>query len=425
MSEMRNTPEQLAARLDRALPPGTTFTPPRTKDPLVNTAIDVAATPFPALSDEASKRIEARMLAAFDQQYPAEHGKVHSNGARPSTGQPPVALVSKPRRSPVPALLRWAAAAVLILIVLSGGLSAASASAVPGDTLYPVKRAVEQVELVFARTAADRAEVLLQQARRRAEEALVLTVRREDTNAVLLEARQDLIEAERLAPDLMAQPEFAQSITAINAVIDAVDGSNVPPGQAPEGEQPSSRPVLAGSETPTPSVTPSPTRTPRTRAPVTAETSEPASATRTPRPTNTPRATHVPPTQAQGGQQATNCPGNSCSAQATNPPADPGGGNGGNNSQQATNCPGNSCNAQATHPPQGNPPADPGGGNGGNNGNNGNNGSVANPPGEPPGVSDQGNGNSNAGGNGNNGNGNNGNGNGNGNGNNGNGNGNG
>ncbi|MBK9749413.1 MAG: hypothetical protein IPO91_21895 [Chloroflexi bacterium] len=398
MSEMRNTPEQLAARLDRVLPPGTTFTPPRTKDPLVNTAIDVADTPFPALSNEASQRIEARMLAAFDQQFPAQNGKVHKNGARPSTAQPSIALVPKQRRSPVPIVLRWAAAAVLILVILSGGLTAASASAVPGDTLYPVKRAVEQVELVFARTSADRAEVLLQQARRRAEEALVLTVRREDTNTVLMEARQNLNEAERLAPELMTQPAFAQSITAINAVIDAVDGSSVPPGQAPEGEQPSGLPLLAESETPTPSVTPSPTRTPRTRVPATDETDESASATRTPRPTNTPRPTHVPPTQAQGGQQATNPP-------QGNPPADPGNGN----SQQATNCPGNSCSAQATNPPQGNPPADPGGGNppvdpgGGNNGNNGN-GSAANPPGDPPGVADQGNGNSNAGGNGNNGN---------------------
>jgi len=149
MSEMQTDPEQLAARLDRALPPGTPFIPPRTKDPLVNTAIDLAATPFPAPSTDALKRMEARMLAAYDEQFPVPNGKMHTNGVQPGVTQPQIALVPK-RRSPVPIVLRWTAAAVLILVILSGGITAASASSVPGDVLYPVKRAAEQVELVIA-----------------------------------------------------------------------------------------------------------------------------------------------------------------------------------------------------------------------------------------------------------------------------------
>jgi len=404
MSEMQTDPEQLAARLDRALPPGTPFIPPRTKDPLVNTAIDLAATPFPAPSTDALKRMEARMLAAYDEQFPVPNGKMHTNGVQPGVTQPQIALVPK-RRSPVPIVLRWTAAAVLILVILSGGITAASASSVPGDVLYPVKRAAEQVELVIATSPEQRAEVFLKQARRRAEEALVLTVRRESTDTVLMEARQNLINAEQLAPELVAQPEFAQSITVISAVLDLVESRNPPAGQAGSGDQSDGRAPVVGSDTPTPTPsatetstlsvtnTPSPTRTPRTRVPFANETDDSEDVTRTPRssrtpaPTHTPRPettpatarpTHVPPTQANNGQQSTTCPGNSCSAQATHPPqGTPAGGQGDNN--------------PPADPGNGNPPADPGGGNGNNNGN------AANPPGDPPGVSNSGGGNENAG----------------------------
>ena len=58
-----------------------------------------------------------------------------------------------------------------------GGMASASASALPGEALYPIKRATEQVELTFHRDLADRGAFQLELAERRLREARELSER--------------------------------------------------------------------------------------------------------------------------------------------------------------------------------------------------------------------------------------------------------
>ncbi len=69
------------------------------------------------------------------------------------------------------------AAAAACLVVASGvGVAAASQSALPGDALYPLKRGIEQVELRFAGSQADRGGELLDQASTRLSEVTELSI---------------------------------------------------------------------------------------------------------------------------------------------------------------------------------------------------------------------------------------------------------
>ncbi len=79
---------------------------------------------------------------------------------------------------------RMAAASAVIATALGlGGVTSASASTIPGDTLYPVKRAAERVELAFHRDLADRGAFKLELAERRLDEARELSKRGSDDMA--------------------------------------------------------------------------------------------------------------------------------------------------------------------------------------------------------------------------------------------------
>lgn len=433
MSENRPDIEQLAARLDRVLPPGTSFVPPKTKDPLVNTAMEIAAIRFPSLSNNAVNRLEARMLTAYRAQYPNANGTAHRNGnhsSTPTKAPPPASpAVTAPRRA-VPVALRWAAAVVLIFIIFAGSATLASAASVPGDLLYPVKRAVEQVELAVALQPSQRASIYLQHAQRRAEEALLLTARGKDAETVITEARQDIVIARQTDPTLAEAPALEARITAINELLEAADNppATVPPAgqdEQPEAGAPVASATTTPSHTPTATATPSLTRTlpptaTRTPRPTATETEEP---TRTPRPSRTPRPPRATPSNSLSDTSADQTPTATPTSRRNNPTRAP----------TSTACPGNSCGTNPTNAPQGTP----GGGqsnqpqgtpNGGNGNNGGNSDNSNNPPGNNPGGGNGngGGGNDNGGGNGNGGGGNdNGGGNGNGGGGNGNGNGNG
>lgn len=93
-------------------------------------------------------------------------------------------LVREPvatRRRPVavPARRRRMTAAITAVIVAGGGVSlaATSASALPGDMLYPVKRSLESAQVVLHRGDADRATYDLQRATERLSEATALVDR--------------------------------------------------------------------------------------------------------------------------------------------------------------------------------------------------------------------------------------------------------
>ncbi|MBI4287940.1 MAG: DUF4382 domain-containing protein [Chloroflexi bacterium] len=88
---------------------------------------------------------------------------------------------------------RWAATAVVaVLVVLASsvGTVAASSNALPGDTLYPVKRGAEQVHLSFRFSPEDKARLNLEFAQRRAGE--MASLMKEGAVPQLASLRNDL-----------------------------------------------------------------------------------------------------------------------------------------------------------------------------------------------------------------------------------------
>jgi len=130
--DLPQEPRDLMERLDRAIPPHTRRASGDSSDPLVNAAQRLAQAPDVALSDAALNRIEARLRAKT-----AEMPRVQPR------------RITAPRRWYVSRLLRYAAAACLALILALGGVAQASADSLPGDQLYPVKRAIEGVRLAL------------------------------------------------------------------------------------------------------------------------------------------------------------------------------------------------------------------------------------------------------------------------------------
>ena len=76
-----------------------------------------------------------------------------------------------------------------------GGMASASASALPGDSLYPIKRVTEQVELAFHRDLADRGAFKLELAERRLDEARELSKRGSDYSDLAAESLREFEEA--------------------------------------------------------------------------------------------------------------------------------------------------------------------------------------------------------------------------------------
>ena len=176
MSEdFHNDIRLLMEQLDRSLPPGTNAVLGRGDDPLVEAARQLALGPEVRLSDAALDRIEARLRQRT--------AAIHRPVARPI--QRPVA-----RRSWVP-VLRYAAAALLVVILAMTGVTGASASSVPGDELYPVKRAVEDVRLALA-PAGSEPGLHADFAERRLDEFQTLLDRREFYPRALEEASDEM-----------------------------------------------------------------------------------------------------------------------------------------------------------------------------------------------------------------------------------------
>jgi len=78
------------------------------------------------------------------------------------------------RRRPRHRVLMVLIAAAITTILLAGGAVAASAGALPGQLLYPVKRAVEKIDLVLHHDPASRARLHLEFAQRRLNELSAL-----------------------------------------------------------------------------------------------------------------------------------------------------------------------------------------------------------------------------------------------------------
>lgn len=96
-------------------------------DPALSAAWQLVRGPHPVLADEAVERIEARLAQALAGSQPVPAQRTRGQRVR-----------------------RWMAAAVLLLVGAALLVMWLAADALPGETLYPVKRGVEDVRLALA-----------------------------------------------------------------------------------------------------------------------------------------------------------------------------------------------------------------------------------------------------------------------------------
>jgi hypothetical protein len=168
-------------RLDRAVPPHTkTVVDDGEADPLVDAARRLAQGPDVRLSPAAASRIEARLR----QQTAALYR--------------PARLTSRPSWSQS---LRYAAAVLLVIFLAATVLTSASANSLPGDRLYPAKRAVEDVRLALVPDAGE-AGLRVDFAGRRIDEFLRLMLERGEFYPQALEEASDELNQ---ALDLLAE----------------------------------------------------------------------------------------------------------------------------------------------------------------------------------------------------------------------------
>ena len=89
-----------------------------------------------------------------------------------------VALAKPPSRFSFPALLRPALAAAVVLVLVLAGATSAAASSLPGDALYGLKRATEDVRLALTFDDVARTQLLSELTDRRLEELAEIATHR-------------------------------------------------------------------------------------------------------------------------------------------------------------------------------------------------------------------------------------------------------
>jgi hypothetical protein len=302
----------LIERLDRALPPHTKTVVEDDSDPLIEAARRLAQGPDVRLTDETKRRIEMRLR----QQVAAQRSP-----ARPRTST----------RSIWWQTLRYAAVVALVIALAVTGLTSASASSLPGDRLYPVKRTVEDVRLALS-SRNSQASLHVDFAQRRINEfEELLLKRREYYPRALADASSELTSALNLLaqghgsrasldPQVAelahrqarlvvradalklsrAQRQQLEQIAGENKIIQqrlVTEGSV--PGFVPDATATptptatsTATPTATPTETPTPTFTPTPSYTPTWTATPTFTPTPTATSTATP--TATPTETPTP-----------------------------------------------------------------------------------------------------------------------------------
>jgi hypothetical protein len=206
-------------------------------------------------------------------------------------------------------LMRPAMVAAAIALLVVGGAGKAAADSLPGDVVYPLKIAAEQLQLALATDDSTRLRLLAEQSDHRlAELAEAVSARpnsapaAEDAYATSVQTLTVAVETVRSQPNVSADKK-----TAAEDVVDAAHQkheqvlqdlkNSVSPAEQPEVDRakqesdklhPSGRPArtVGPSNAPEPTRSPEPTRTaPPSRSP---QPTRAAEATRTPAATHTP-----------------------------------------------------------------------------------------------------------------------------------------
>ncbi|SOD66461.1 hypothetical protein SAMN06297387_1266 [Streptomyces zhaozhouensis] len=196
----------------------------------------LAALPKPELSADARAAQRAALLAAMDEagSTAAEPPRVPAQTRRADEPRPSASPLSRLR--PRSRLSKGLAAGGLTFGVAAGafgGVAAASNDALPGDTLYGLKRGMEDLRLDFASGDADRGQLYLDQATTRLHEARDLLARQTsaaldherlgDIRRALSNMRDDASEGHRL---LTRAYENQGSIGSIQSLSSFFEGQN-------------------------------------------------------------------------------------------------------------------------------------------------------------------------------------------------------
>jgi hypothetical protein len=132
-----------------------------------------------------------------------------------------VALAHRPSRFSFPALLRPALAAAAILVLVLAGATSAAASSLPGDALYGVKRASEDVRLALTFGDVARTELLSELTDRRLEELAELAKRRPSSAPTATQEYADAVERFADALDNLRDAESEDKRAAAQALAEA------------------------------------------------------------------------------------------------------------------------------------------------------------------------------------------------------------
>ncbi|MHA6762323.1 DUF5667 domain-containing protein [Streptacidiphilus sp. PAMC 29251] len=161
---------------------------------------ELRATPVPVLDPAVKRDQRALLMAEFERAFAGGGGAAvpdqRGRGAHRATEA--VRRFRPPTRWGRRLALGGLAAGVALGTF--GGVAAASTSAVPGDTLYGMKRGLEDWQLNLAGSNAERGKLLLDQASQRMTEAQKLTAHQQD--------------GQTLSPHLLA--EVSQALTDMN-----------------------------------------------------------------------------------------------------------------------------------------------------------------------------------------------------------------
>jgi len=132
-----------------------------------------------------------------------------------------VALAPRPSRFSFPALLRPALAAAAILVLVAAGATSAAASSLPGDALYAVKRAGEDVRLALTFDDVARTQLLSELTDRRLEELAEIAKRRPSSAPTATQEYADAVNNFANALDRLREADSEDKRNAAQALAEA------------------------------------------------------------------------------------------------------------------------------------------------------------------------------------------------------------
>jgi len=132
-----------------------------------------------------------------------------------------VALAKPPSRFSFPALLRPALAAAAVLVLVVAGATSAAASSLPGDALYGLKRATEDVRLALTVDDVARTQLLSELTDRRLEELAEIAKHRPSSAPTATQEYADAVDRFANALDTLRDADSEDKRAAAQALAEA------------------------------------------------------------------------------------------------------------------------------------------------------------------------------------------------------------